>query len=389
MSNATVTELPRSRPLIESAPDCQMPVERWGSDAAVQQASAMSQSARQKLERLAYTWSNATEAYDLATVDGRVLRTPCGTGAVRVITDGHFWHIPGGLLGPETARRQMIDWLHDVAREQGVNISVYSVPSSDADAFLAGGFEVSKLGEEAVLPLGEIDWHGKQFDWVRRQTNFCRRAGLKVIELSSERDRHVCADMLLKIQSDDLAGRPYSNPIQILEADFNPRRLGRRRVFVARADDTGEIEGFLSCAPMQAGRQWAFETYRKAHEATRGVIAFLFREVIDRLQIEGAEQVSLCIVPGRGVASSQTRHDNWWKRKILTLWYGHMNWLFNIRGQEQFKSHFHPEFIDRYVCVTPRTTVGSFLSFLRKSGAAYPSLLNIARSLKPSRFRRT
>ncbi len=128
---------------------------------------------------------------------------------------------------------------------------------------------------------------------------------------------------------------------------------------------------------MNNGKEWAFETYRKRHTAPRGTIPFLFREVMDFMREEGIEQVSLCLVPGKGVQSDVTTHADSRIRWLLKTWYSHLNFLFNTAGQDFFKSRFRPRYRNRYLCVYPANTLGSFTSFLRTSGAIRPNLRNM------------
>ena len=40
------------------------------------------------------------------------------------------------------------------------------------------GFQATKWGEEALVDLPDCTWSGKDYEWVRRQSNYCRRQGL-------------------------------------------------------------------------------------------------------------------------------------------------------------------------------------------------------------------
>ena len=348
---------------------------------------SMSWAERAEIETAAYLHGGASESYDIANRNGYVLKTPCGEGYLNLLPDQKFWHIPGSIISDEQARRSTVRWLKRVANERKKTIAVYSVSAEDVSLFHEAGFAVNKFGEEAVIDLGKVDWRGSCFEWVRRQTSFCRRHGLSVAEIVSAEEQSSLAAELAEVFSEDLGGRVYSRPLKLLEGEFEPRMLGRRRLFVARREGSDRIEGFLIANPMDNGTAWSFETYRKRSDSTRGTIPFLFREVIDRLQSEGARRVSLCLIPGKGVESDSSITADRRVRWLLELWYGRLQFLFNVSGQDYFKSRFRPHYQDRYICVYPRNSWCSVLSFLRTSGALCPNYGNILRKLTGSVFR--
>lgn len=341
-----------------------------------------------RLERLAFQTASVPESYDIVVSDGQLLQSPCGEGVASVVPDGRFWHIAGGILAPDAVKPEMIAWLSALAQDHRKTIAVYNVPEIDAKVFRAAGFIVNKFGEEPVIDLGKITWQGREFEWVRRQTNFCRRAGLQVSEISDSTQQQQLADLLLEIVSEDLQHRTFDRPLRLLEGEFVPHALQRRRLFVAR-NTAGHIEAFLACSPLHGGRGWAFETYRKRRTATRGVTAFLFREAIDLLQKEGAERVSLCLVPGRGVAEQRSTDaefaQDWRVQKILSLWFHRLDFIFNAKGQDHFKSRFRPRYLNRYLCIAPKNSARSIWSFLKVSGALTPNVRNMLGQLQRSR----
>lgn len=297
--------------------------------------SELTSSERSEMERFAFEHATSAESYDIVISNGSFLQTPCKKGLVSVLQHGRYWHIPGALIAPDELKPEMVRWLKQVSEAQNTTLAAYSIGAEDAQLFIEAGYEVSKFGEEPLLDLGEITWQGKEFEWVRRQTNFCRRAGLEVVEVRDESERLAMAGELIQIMLEDLKPRTYPQPLRLLEGQFDPALLFRRRLFLARSTASGRTEGFIACSPMQNGQEWAFETYRKRSDAPRGTVPFLFRDVIDRLQAEGVSTVSLCLVPGRGMDEKTNTPSHWMATFALSLWYKRLNFLFNTKGQDQ------------------------------------------------------
>jgi phosphatidylglycerol lysyltransferase len=361
------------------------PVERSTRHAASHSArTVVHADERHRIEEFAYVFGNAPESYDIVSSGGSVLKGPSGDSYVNVYADRKYWHIPGGIIAGDEHKPPTVEWLKQIACQQRRTVAVYSVKTDEVPLFHEAGFAVNKFGEEPVIDLEGLDWQGRNFEWVRRQTNFCRRQGLNVCEIHSSSEQQLLAEELTHVFYDDLRDRVYSQPLQLLEGRFDPHALGRRRLFIARQKHTGRTEGFLVASPMDNGTSWAFETYRKRRDAIRGTIPYLFREVADRLQAQGVRQVSLCLVPGRGVKEKNFAGADARVCWLLDTWYGRLNFLFNVSGQDYFKSRFRPRYLDRYVCVYPRNSWSSIASFMRTSGALGFNKTNLIRQLARS-----
>lgn len=330
------------------------------------------------LDQTAFQHSSSPESYDIVHSSGQLLKTPCESGVLNVFADRKFWHVSGGIITPESIKPEVIHWMKQIAETQKIGIAVYSVNESELPHYISEGYEYTKFGEEPILDLGDLEWKGKPFEWVRRQTNFCQRAGLRVTEIANHQIDETIAQEMNEIIDQDLSSRTFTKPLRLLVGEFNSSELHRKRLFVVQAENSNRIEAFLACNPMQNGTQWAFETFRKRNDCPRGAMAFLFRTVIDQLQDEGVDRVSLCLVPGRGVEEWNGERTYKLTHTLLKLWYRRMNFLFNVRGQEHFKARFRPRFESRYLCVTPHSSLYSVYSFLKTVGALYPNYYNLA-----------
>ncbi len=350
----------------------------WNVDSALRPHASLTASEVELVEQLAFHFGTAPESYEIAISDESFLITPCKRGVVNVIVDGNIWHIPGGILAPPDLRPQIVEWLKHIAENHGKTLAVYSIGAEDVVAFRDSGYEVSRFGMEPFVDLKGLTWSGSRFQWVRRQANFCTRAGLVVREIVTSEEQRLLASALLGIMHDDLSGRTYPKPLRLLEAVFDPTNLQQRRLFVAMKDD--QIQAFVACTPMHNGTEWAFETYRKATDSVRGVVPFLFKTVMDSMQSEGVSRVSLCLVPGKKL-NKRIPNDSVLVNRLLSLWYRRMNFLFNVQGLDHFKQRFRPEEQVRYVCVSPKSTLRSAISFARVTGALRPNIANLASAL--------
>ena len=235
-----------------------------------------------------YFWSSYNRA-----VIGFVLR---GSHAVVI----------GGLIGPGAERESLLTQFLDHCRVNRWTACFGIIPERDLHLFDRHGFESTKIGEDALIDLRECTWQGKPYEWVRRQSNYCRRQGLICQEIihmpgasdavgmaSESRDSATASQArnriseLLTISNLFLDHTPHGRTMRYFVGQFNPECLHRRRTFAAVAGGgAGRAEGFVVCTPYRDGKAWGIEMYRARPDAIRGTIPFLIHATMQALKCE-------------------------------------------------------------------------------------------------------
>lgn len=335
------------------------------------------------IEQFAYEYGRMFDSY-LVTEPGReYFWSGNRKGLAAYARLGKHIEIGGGLLAPSDSEREtLLAGMVECASKHLRSLSFFNIGEGDLPLFRKWGFQATKWGEEAIVDLNGLTWEGKSFEWVRRQSNFCRRNGVVVSEF-----RHGASTGLgwggLLAEIGDLsaartAARPQLRELQFVSGCFDPRHLGRKRVFIARGDGgTGRIEGFLVCNPFANGDRWAFDVYRQRPDAVRGTIPFLMHETLDTLRDEGVRSASLCLVPALRCGEPLAGDSSLARWGFMLSRY--FNLIYDSAGLYHFKSRFRPRFEDRYLCVWPRVTLGSAWAFMRLVGVVDLSPLKMAR----------
>ena len=324
------------------------------------------------VESFAFRFGRAYDAYLAAEPDRSQFWSSNGRGVVAYVRTGKYLHVSGGLLAAEADRETLLSEFVEFAERHSWKPSFYNVADPELELFRNYGFQATKWGEECVVDLPGLDWSGKAYAWLRRQTNFCQRQGLKVAEcrpgaMPSAAWNALKAE-LSEVSAALLAAKPQAAELKFLDGRFDLENLGRQRIFVARRGGAaGRIEGFLILNPYRNGRGWAFEIYRQRPDAVRGTIPFLMRQTIEALQVEGLEQVSLCLSPGLR-ASEPLAGDSSLVRRGLTIGGRYFSFIFDTAGLYHFKSRFRPRYENRYLCVRPKATLGSTWALVRLLG---------------------
>jgi len=324
------------------------------------------------LEEYAYRYGRTYDSYLVNDADRECFWSRGGEGAVGFVRMGRHLKVGGGLLAPDGCKGLLLAELVDHAARRGQCLSFYNVTDDDLPLFREFGFQVTKWGEEAIVDLPERTWEGKAFEWVRRQTNYCQRQGLSFGECEPDEFSADEGSALLsefhEISASLLAAKPQAEELRFLDGSFNPNRLGRKRIFVARADDgAGRVEGFLVANPGGNGRFWSFELYRHRPDAVRGTVTFLMHQAMHSLAREGVESISLCLLPGLR-AGEPLPGDSVLARRGMAWGSRYFNFLFDTAGLYHFKSRFRPRYENRYICARPKITFSSAWALIRLLG---------------------
>ena len=322
------------------------------------------------LEDFAFRFGPYYDSY-LATEPGReIFWSGDRRGVVGLVRMGRYLQAGGGLIAPRGYREPLLAELVARAESLGESLSFYNVAENDLPLFRRHGFQATKLGEEAVIELDGWSCQGRAFEWLRRQVNYGRRHQLRAYEcgpdtMSWDQWERIATETE-QMSAAFLAAKPQAGELRFLDGTFDPLRLGRRRLFVARSAG-GRLEGFLVCNPYLGGDGWAFEIYRQRHDAIRGTIPFLMHEAIETLRQEDVHRVSLCLVPGLR-AETPMPGDSRLARRALVLASRYFNFIFDAAGLYHYKSRFRPRFESRYLCARPALSLGSAWALVRLLG---------------------
>ena len=303
-----------------------------------------------------------------------------GNGLVGYFLDGRYIHIIGGLITEDRFKPELLRQFLKFARERKYHINFFAIPIEELPLFENEHFQITQFGENTWLPLENHSWSGKDYSWIRRQVSYVRRHGidfkeLRLADLTAE-ERAKLFETLFEINQEHLKHRVLSHDIFLMEGRLHEDYFFRRRLFLAyERAEPHRWEAFVACTPMQGGRAWATEMYRNRCNRTRGVVPFLLASTIDQFQSEGVDAVSLCMIPAYNCQAYPGESRT--TRSLFHLWEKRLNFVFNVQGLAHFKSRFRPQFEPVYLCVSPRITAGSTLSFLRCGGFMKMNVLNL------------
>ena len=326
----------------------------------------------ERLEAQAYRFGRSYDSYLVMDLDRKYFWSSDGRAVLGFVLQRSHAVVIGGLIGPDEAREPLLVEFKDQCRQRGWTACFGLVMEYDLRMFDRHGFQSTKIGEDAIISLRHCKWQGKTYEWVRRQTNYCRRHGLVCQEVSGPtistelgRDR---LREIKEISKEFLDRTPHGHNMRYFVGRFDSERLYRRRVFAAIADHgTGRVEGFIVCTPYRNGAAWAIEMYRSRVDAVRGTVPFLIRAAMQTFADEEVEEVSLCLMPAAG-CNQRRVGDSWLIHTYVRITHRYLNFVFDTPGIYHFKTRFRPRCENIYCSVWPKASLRPFHAILSAWG---------------------
>jgi len=317
-----------------------------------------------RLQEYAYRYGDTYASY-LVTDDGwETVWSPSGRGVVRFARWGGCYAIVvGGLLAPPEEQDELLAGFLKMAKRNRWHVAFCNVDREKLPLFRRHHCQVTKCGEDPIVRLDKTAFEGKDYEWIRRQENFCKRQGVRFREIDPNPNdpqyRDKIAPELEAISREHIAATLHGRELRYFVGRFHANRLGRRRLFIAERDS--RIECFVVCNPGLDGAMWAVETYRRRADATRGAIPFTILQAMRALKREGVAYCSLSLIPMVRCETAVTG-DSGIARTAFHFWWRWLNWIFDFRGIYHFKSRFRPEYREMYLVARPAVTVLSMIA---------------------------
>jgi phosphatidylglycerol lysyltransferase len=348
----------------------------------------------ERLEQLARIYGESYDSYIATDTEGKqYFWSSDGEGVLCTIARGRYKFIFGGILAPQARRRALVAEFVAECDRTKTKPSFFNVGEKDVELLREFGFNATKFGEEPIVELANCSWRGKDYEWVRRQTNSCRRNQLEFEEVNraemSSTEWTELMDEMYVISNQFLNEKAHASRMRNIVSRFSHELIFGQRIFIARNREKERIEAFVMCNPCLDEKMWAIESYRKRTDAVRGVIPFLIHQCMTVFQQEDTPFVTLSMLP---LIRCETPRpgDSWLLRRIISLTHNHLGAVYDSSGLYHFKTRFRPHrFEDRFICVKPRVTPGMLWAGMKTWGFHRISLSTTLKTYWRQRARKT
>jgi phosphatidylglycerol lysyltransferase len=275
--------------------------------------------------------------------DKHLLWSATGNSFVMYGSAGRSLVAMGEPVAANAAERRELIWrFRELADGSGRHAAFYEIGPQYLAEYVDAGFALSKLGEEALVPLADFSLQGSRRAGLRRDHRRGQREGLQFEVLSSAT---VLAAMprLREISDQWLAERNAAEKGFSL-GNFDEQYLARTPVAVARLGE--RIVAFANLWPGGLGEELSMDLMRHATDAPRGAMDFLIVEILLWGKAQGFRTFSLGMSPLAGLELHRLA-PAWHKLGNLVYRFGDS--FYNFEGLHSFKEKFAPEWRPRYL----------------------------------------
>lgn len=275
------------------------------------------------------------------TGDKRFHFAPCGAAFLMYQVEGRSWVVMGDPVGDATAFPGLLEsFLAEVDRHGGRPV-FYTVLDDHADLYRAHGLALTKLGEEAVVPLADFSLTGKARTNLRTCRNKSQRLGMAV-EVVAAADVGPLVPALREVSDAWLTSRNGKEKGFSL-GTFDEEYVRRSPVVVVRQDD--RVVAFATLWVGGDGEEVQVDLMRRLPDGPSTVMTYLFVEAILWAKEAGFSAFNLGVAPLSGLGGDA---PSAWERLGHLVW-SHGEQLYNFRGLRGFKQGFLPRWRTCYV----------------------------------------
>jgi phosphatidylglycerol lysyltransferase len=274
--------------------------------------------------------------------DKSFLFTEGRTAFVMYQASGSSWVSMGDPVGEPVVFEELV-WTF-IERCDGMAVSpvFYEVTPEHLPLYIDLGLTLSKLGEEARVPLEDFSLEGPARADVRHSHRRAQRDGAQ-FELVPPAAVGLLIPALERVSSEWLAARNTAEKRFSL-GFFQARYLEHFPCAVVRRE--GAIVAFANLWRARGGTELAVDLMRYSEAAPKGVIEFMLAECMLWGRAQGARWFSLGMAPLAGL-EEHALAPAWHKVGRLVQRYGET--FYPFEGVRKFKEKFLPVWRPRYL----------------------------------------
>ncbi|MBI3764478.1 MAG: DUF2156 domain-containing protein [Chloroflexi bacterium] len=283
----------------------------------------------------------------------------------------------GDPIGPANSVRPILAAFRRHCEQNDWVPGFYQIGEANAEAFRAEGFDLLKVGEEALLDLPGFSLSGKLRSDLRQAIN---RGEREAWRFHLYRGPIADADLLGQMEEISAAWLAEKGGAEMGFVMGGTPLAGDQIVRPAVAQDAdGRVIAFMTWAPMYAAHGWAGDVMRRPPDAPNGAMEYLITRAAVHLQEDGERVISLGLAPLKDVAESD---DARLMARALALVASRFNTLYHFKTLDAFKEKFWPRWEPRYLAYPGRLALPKVLLSVVRAQAPDLSVADILAALR-------
>ena len=257
------------------------------------------------------------------------------------------WIAMGDPVGPPGEREELVWRFRELADQAGAWSVFYQVSAEQLSTYIDAGLALSKLGEEARVPLASFTLEGSARAELRQAYRRAQRDGLS-FRIAPPSEVPALMPGLQRISDDWLQSKSTAEKAFSLGC-FSGSYL--RYFPIALVEHAGAVVAFANLWETDTREELSVDLMRHASSAPRAVMDFLFIELMLWGKAQGYRWFNLGMAPLAGL--EEHRLAPAW-HKVGRFVYRHGEEFYNFEGLRHYKEKFMPEWRPRYLAAPGR-----------------------------------
>lgn len=297
--------------------------------------------ALERAQSLVVTSSNSNA--NLALVgDKALLFDEMGSSFIMYNIAGRSWVALGDPIGPRDNWEDLVWSFRELSEHHGGWTVFYQVSADALPLYLDLGLTLTKLGEEARVPLGEFSLERSEAKGLRQTLRRVEGEG-GVFEWIAATDVARVLPELRSVSDAWLAHRTAKEKGFSL-GFFDNAYLLRNPVVVVR--QAGQIVAFANVWRAAKGGELSIDLMRYRESAPQRTMEYLLTQLMLWGKQEGYAWFNLGMAPLSGM---EERSLGPWQQRVGALVYRHGERFYHFQGLRAFKEKFQPVWSPRYL----------------------------------------
>jgi phosphatidylglycerol lysyltransferase len=269
--------------------------------------------------------------------------------------------ILGDLIVPLDQLDNAIKEMISSFSEKNEHIVFFLCTTRNVRLLMNNGFKVYYFGSEAVVDLEKFSISGNKHWKIRSSINYARKHNMKVEEYKFNEKRDYNIESEISKISEEWKQTKSEPELNFAFGRLNFNYLKDCRYFICKYNK--DIVGFITLYPIFGLNSYYLDLTRRAINAPRGVIDFLYVECFNLLKCQGIKKVYIGFSPlsflKNGLDINSGRYINFLKRMypIFNIFYPAESELF-------FKRKYATDWEPNYICFYPRISIRSLFCLL-------------------------
>jgi phosphatidylglycerol lysyltransferase len=256
----------------------------------------------------------------------------------------------GDPVGTAAGIDRIVPEFDSVCVTHGWAPSYMYVAQTNRSAYEAAGYELVKVGEDAVVNLTEFANHTARNKHFRNIRNRFEKAGYTTQFIAPPHAESLIADLTLV--SDDWLRSPNRKEWKFLTGFFSRQYIASTPVFVVR-DANGAIQAFANLIPVYTPSASTIDLMRHFRQAPNNAMDYLLYSLMLHLQQQGIKTFNMGLAPLAGLGGDEARPEE----RLLNLLYRTRQSYVSFQGLRQFKGKFEPIWEPKYMAY--RSNIGT------------------------------